>query len=35
LSYTPTGSNVTADPGRFKHREWPQCKGEAIDPSLP
>ena len=31
LSYTPRGSNVAADPGCFKHRERPHCKGEALD----
>src|SRR6202051_4808944 len=29
LSYTPTRPCVTAVPRRFKHREWPDCKGAA------
>jgi hypothetical protein len=26
------GTRVTADPRRFKHRECPDCKGEAARP---
>jgi hypothetical protein len=29
LSYTPKDPRVAADPGRFKHRQCPDCKGEA------
>ena len=31
LSYTPTEPCVAADPGRFKHRRRPDCKGEAVN----
>src|SRR5882724_431359 len=35
LSYTPTGTCVTAVPRRFKHRQRPDCKGEAASaPSI-
>ena len=34
LSYTPTEPCVAADPRRFKHKQWPDCKGEAVNRGL-
>jgi hypothetical protein len=31
LSYTPVRTCVAADPRRFKHRQRPDCKGEAVN----